>query len=140
MSQHRDKKSDFLNQRAPIIIVIGLLVSGFFIASLLREIGNRQKIEHEIDKLTDDIDRMDNVNRELDRFVSSWENSSQLEREARTKLGLKKSGEQVVVINRGGTVAGDSNLISPGGRIIGSSIDQLDQISNINKWWKYFFN
>lgn len=140
MLQRRDKKSNWLTVRAPLIITIGLVVSGLFVVSLLREISDRDKIQREIERLADDISRMDNANNELERFVSSWEDSSQLEREARIKLGLKKSGEQVVVIDRDNQQTSQSNIITSDRRVIGSVIDQETQTSNINKWWKYFFN
>ena len=106
----------------------------FFSVGLVREIIGRQEVSDEITRLENEIKKTETQNAELRQFLDSWNDSSQLEEEARLKLGLQKPGEKVVIINRGqsSTIVTDS--------------DQRQEVStsatresNVTKWWNYYF-
>ncbi len=106
----------------------------FFSVGLVREIIGRQEVSDEITRLENEIKKTETQNAELRQFLDSWNDSSQLEEEARLKLGLQKPGEKVVIINRGQSAA--SHLPTANSQPLTASATRE---SNVTKWWNYYF-
>lgn len=120
------RKNKYLTM--PIIFCGIILVLGFICVSLVREIARNRIIDAEIKKIEEEAKRLEAKNLEILDLVKQLEDSDFLEKEARLKLGLQKSGEQVVVINR----------VEQDVQVAGEGAD-LDPENNPVKWWYYFF-
>jgi cell division protein FtsB len=121
----RDKKIFF---KSPLwISIILIIILGCIAGPFLNNYLKRKQIDTEIFDLQAEIGRMENGNKDLKKLLSYLESDQFAEAQARLNFGLKKPGEEVVVVK------GDDNfkaLISAGG-------DEKD-LSNPAKWLKYF--
>lgn len=131
-----------------IFLLISLIILLLIILGLINEIINSHNIRQKIDDYDKQINQLERENSELDYLVNTWENSSQLERVARLKLGLEKPGEKaVLIIRQTGTderEIGSNVYIKPDQEIIGKVImsDNFNNQTTANpiKWWRYFFH
>jgi cell division protein FtsB len=85
------------------------------------------QINSEIDDLKDDINNLEQKNQELSELIKYLNSSDFIEQEAKMKLGYKKPGEQVVVIARDKSNEEKNQAAS------------IEEVSNPQKWWNYFF-
>ena len=81
-----------------IILLLIFFVVGFLIISNLRINQRRGELISQIKKLEKEIQELDKKNQELKAGISQISDESYLEETAREKLGLKKPGEEVVVV------------------------------------------
>jgi cell division protein FtsB len=116
----------FLNQR--FLAIIGLTFLVLIIFPLARTYSQKRIIEKEISDQQKQITDFENTNKEMTDMIAYLNSDQSLEEEARLNLNLKKSGEQVVVINDNSSEASTSSLITPSKK------------SNLAKWRDYFFN
>jgi cell division protein FtsL len=85
----------------PIFLVILIILGiAFLVVSNLRINQRRQGLISQIAKLEEEIKAQEKQNAELQAGVSQVSDQNYLEQEAREKLGLKKSGEEVVSIQK----------------------------------------
>lgn len=126
-----------------LLLVVNLLVVAFLGVSLSREVVRSRAIGAEIAQLQAQADELAAQNIDLSELRTAMQTESYIEREARLKLGLKKSGETVVVVQDGqGTGMGEGQT--------GDASDPLDlvlddqetavAVANPTKWWYYFFD
>ncbi len=123
-----------------LILLFLLLLIILIIIGLAGELVNRHKISGKISDLEQQISQTQSENLEINTLISSWENGSQLEKEARSKLGLKKEGEKIILIDKSSSSepavipsALDPDILNPAKRIEQKITD------NPAKWWQYFF-
>ncbi len=117
--------------------LIGVIILVVISVPLARGLTQKNEVEKEISKIEAEINNLESQNKELDRLVGYLQSDRFLEKQARTSFGLKKRGEEVVVIKeeeREGKVAGVS----------ASSDEQNkerkeEERSNPGKWAEYFF-
>lgn len=123
-----------------MIIVVSLAISIFLGTSLFKEIVNRRQIDEKIKQYKKDIANLEKENSELNQSIDSWTTSRQLEKEARLKLGLKKPGENVVLIIRDDQRR-ESQLINDNFEVLGGMVVESDKnnLPNYKKWWFFFF-
>lgn len=82
------------------------LIAGLAVAAVLsgagfgREVLRARQIDKEISALKAEADSQRVRNFQVSELASSLDNGEYLEREARVKLGLQKTGEQVVVLKK----------------------------------------
>jgi cell division protein FtsL len=86
------------------------------------------KVDYEVQDLQKEISNLERQNQEFSQLISYLKSENFIEQEAKLKLGLKKSGENLVVIPQ---IAETSQVKE------GENINQ--QLSNPAKWWVYFF-
>jgi cell division protein FtsB len=112
-------------------LVVGLaafaVVAG---GAFVRETLRARQIDREISALKGEAERLRVRNFEISALESSLSNGEFLEREARTKLGLRKEGEQVVVVR-----AADARAEAEADR---KAADAPAPWSNAKKWWVSF--
>ncbi|MFA5880348.1 MAG: septum formation initiator family protein [Candidatus Margulisiibacteriota bacterium] len=109
-------------------LILFLLI--IFSIALFREMIRKLEIQNEIKKLETDVTKMQNRNNELTSLIEYFKSDEFVEKEGRTKLGLKMPGETVV------SLASRSQTST-------LEIEQTSQISVINNYqvWKdYFFS
>ena len=79
------------------ILFIGLVA--VLIGANLKINTKRQEMVNRIDELRKEIKDLESKNKELDKEVNASGSPEALEKIAREQLGMKKPGEEVVVIN-----------------------------------------
>jgi cell division protein FtsB len=124
--------------------VLFLLILVALSVPLVKNINNRNKINAEIASLEAEISLTQNKNGELNKLISYLESDQYIEEQARTNMGLKKEGEEVVVLKGLGSTnkkvqannstANDSPFTVPG---LEKNKDN-GVLSNPEKWLKYF--
>ena len=119
-----------------------MLFLGF---TLGRELLKSREIQKEIAQLQAQADTLAARNIKLSELETAVQTQSFIEREARLKLGMKKFGEEVVVIQERGEEGGASveweeeTNGDPLGLILDAKT-QAPSVANSTKWWYYFFN
>lgn len=113
----------------------GWLVAGLAVAALLagagfaREALRTRQIDREIRALKEEAESLRVHNFQVSSLQASLESGEFLEREARMKLGLQKTGEQVVVLRKDAPHV--TNADAP-------ATELAVEWSNAKKWWNYF--
>lgn len=123
-----EMKENFFQSK---IFIFGLLIVFvlLFIAAG-REAYRNYKIGQDIKNLEEKIEELNKSNLELAEMEKYLQSDEFLEKEARLKLNVVKEGEKLVIIKQ------------PEGEIMNEEKQQIEEkeISNIQKWWRYFFN
>ena len=127
----KSKLISFLTSRG--IIVIEVLLIAFFAVGITKEVFRRLALRKEINQLEQHITELETQNRSLGDYVASINTESFQEREARKRLNLQLPGESLLILPETRTLSVDSTSDS-------SANKQTQSNSNINRWWKYFFN
>jgi cell division protein FtsB len=91
---------------------------------------DRQVIDREIAEIEKKMNEYENSNQELRQMLDYLESEESLEAQARLNLGLKRPGEEVVVIK---TETEEKNIVN--------NINNIkEELSNSKTWFRYFFN
>jgi len=119
----------FLNQYLVLIMVFVLLI--LISIPLARNVSKKYAIDSEIKALEDEIIGLQKKNLEMEKLIKDYNSSDFVEGIARLNLGLKREGEEVLVIKK------DAK----------SEVTEIDydikfagdiEESNPKKWLKYF--
>ena len=116
----------FSSQR--FIAIIGLVFLVVIILPLAKTYSQRRLVENEIEGVKQQIADYESQNAQLKELAVYLQSDQSLEEQARMNLNLKKPGEEVVVIKDT-----KQNVINVG------ATTSDDQLSNLVKWWHYFF-
>jgi len=109
------------------LVLLGLLAVIIF--PLYKNMTNRYRIDREIEVLKSEIESMENGSNDLKKLLAYLESDQFAETEARLNFGMKKKGEEVVVIKEDETVAA-----------LGLAADvSMGDLPNPVKWLRYFF-
>lgn len=114
------------------IFLIPILLA--LVTGISQKFYYRYEIKKELGKLNTEIADLNKQKEDLNQLVDYYKNESNLEKEARVRLNLKKEGEKVVIILPQATSTGESNesiSIFGGGNI--------ENLPNYLQWWYYFF-
>jgi len=114
--------------------LIGLIILVLISIPLVKKINQKYRIDQEIKDLEREIVELENNNTNLKEVVDYLESDQFVEEQARLQFGLKKEGEEAVVIKieeaeQQQTNERTGNLT--GGKIIFNN--------NLGKWFSYFF-
>ncbi|MFH1565208.1 MAG: septum formation initiator family protein [bacterium] len=138
MRDRRGKKPKSFWQRifySQIIIFAGVFFIIIFSIGTSKRIARKNQINKETEQLQAEIDRLLSNGKELNELLSYLNSNDFLEEEARTKLGLKKDGEQIVIINNNRSK--DAETANNLSKIYHPA--EPCQKSNQEKWRDYFF-
>lgn len=95
------KKKSFQTTLFQILFgLFAIALAIFLIISNLRINKRRQELISQIEFLEKEIQIFEEKNQQLKAGIAQTESESYLEKEARERLGLKKPGEEVVVIKK----------------------------------------
>jgi len=83
-----------------LLLILVLLIIGFLIVSNRRISQRRGELTSQINRLKREIQILEEKKQQLMSSISQGSEETYLEKEARERLGLKKPGEEVVVIKR----------------------------------------
>lgn len=129
----------FFNPKFLALVAIVALV---WLSFPLREkLQGKKEIDKEIQSLKQEISELENKNQDLEELTKYLQSDQFVEEQARMNLGLKKKGEEVVVIKEeegkvAGAFAKNNNIDSNKNK---ADKKQSRQFSNWEKWWDYFF-
>jgi cell division protein FtsB len=116
-----------------LFLIVGIAVLVLFSVSLGKEVIRRYEVNKDIQTLEKDVAELEKQNTELSELIEYLNTDSFKEKEARTKLGMAKAGEKVVVIPDV-TVAEDNAT-----ELVGAP-ENVEELSNPERWVAYFFN
>lgn len=116
--------------RSKWLAAVLLLFLVVFLGYFGKEYSRRYYLQQQINSLEQQIGELENKNQDFSKLLDYFNTQGFTEEEARLKLGLKKPGETVVVVDTPGERAGQNAAASG---VVGN-------LSNAQKWWYYFFN
>ncbi len=128
------------------LFVVNVLILFFLGMTFGREYIRTREIQKEIERLEAEANELASRNISLSELKTAVQTESYIEREARLKLGMKKPGEEVVVIQEigAGIEEGEQgettqDKTDPLGLVSMKNIND-PQVANATKWWYYFFD
>ncbi len=125
------------------LFVLNFVVIVFLSLSLGKEVVRNNTIQSEISALQVQAAELADENSNISALQSALQSESYIEREARLKLGMKKPGENVVVIQDEESVVTGEGVVVDSSDPLGFVITDLSTnmaLANPTKWWYYFFN
>lgn len=121
----------FLGMR--LVLAANALVLCLVIWAFGGEFLRNRELQLEIDKLQTQADTLQAKNVEATHLSDHFAESGIIEREARTKLGLQKPGESVIIVRDVTPLPEGKMAVKPGTTV-------EPPLSNPQKWWRYFFH
>lgn len=122
------------------IIILEVLVLGYFMFNVGQEMFKKHGIEAEISHLENEINKLEKDKNDLNVLLSYVQTDAFVEQEAREKLNLAKNGESLVLLPE----SDSAGLGAPSQKE--AMVDNYSQSappivkkSNFAKWWQYFF-
>lgn len=100
---------------------------------LTGEYARHREMKGEIARLEGQVSRMETENYEISQLARRLSSAESLEREARLNLGLRRPGEQVVIVSPSAPAAPTEE---PAAKSAPASRSGLD---NAVKWWQHYF-
>lgn len=133
---------------AKFVAFIGLIIIIAISVPLAKNVSQKKEIDKEIVNLQKEIKEIENKNTDLKKIIDYMGSNQYVEEQARLNFGLKKNGEEAVVIESKETQ--DLRASIDGGENL-SANDNVFNIpglknskparakTNPEKWWEYFF-
>jgi cell division protein FtsB len=120
------------DRRVVWVIVILLIIAGYLIYIFSRSVWRNYEVNRQVMELNMKIEDLTVKQDYLKNLVAYYETKSFAEKEARSKLGMKKEGETVLALPRKGALdtSGEQSIEEP----------VVDKRSNFTKWWQFFFS
>lgn len=125
------KNLKYIILNSPVWLVVGFAIFIFAFSAFLRITLQKMEIQSQIDKLKSEAERLETDNKDLTGYLDYFASESFKEREMRLKLNLQKPDERVIIISREENKAKEEDPVPMN--------DRSQMISNIKKWWEYFF-
>lgn len=122
----------FLLGNVALLFVIGV--------STIRETYQGWTVDREIRTLEAQAASLESGKVKLESLTKELASNDRVEYEARARLGLKKQGERVIVLE--GVTASTSWSGGEGSAIVDvrSAEESQEEMSNPKRWWSYFFS
>ena len=122
----------FLNQYVIVVVVLVLLL--LISIPLARNVSKKYDIDSEVRALEDEIAGLQTKNLELEKLINDYSSADFVEEIARLNLGLKKEGEEVLVVKKSDDNIKNSDiLVSNKIKFAGDRKEK-----NPSKWFRYF--
>ena len=129
----RSKKNSDSHFKSKLYILLSLIVFIFFVINFTKIWYQNHAVDEEIGGLKSQIADLRADNSQLNELIKYFNSDAYIEEKAREDLGLKKQGENVVVI--ADQKVSDSSAVESADRN-----NQITNLSNPQKWWQHFFN
>lgn len=113
------------------VVVVASGITLFFMVAIVREIFRSATVRQQVSRLRSELAKEDHRQSELQDLIGYLSSPTFQEREARLKLGLKKSGERVIVIPDNANTNQADGAGGAGGAADSNTIP--------HRWWQYFF-
>ena len=121
----------FLNQYLILIIILILLL--LLSIPLARNVSKKYEIDSEVQALEDEIAGLQKKNNELEKMIDNYSSNDFVEEVARLNLGLKKEGEEVLVVKKKEEKDEKEIVFSGDIKFAGDKAE-----NNSSKWLRYF--
>lgn len=135
-----DRSSRF--RRWPVLLSAGVAIFFLVAISTVRETYREWKIDQEIQGLEDNIERLEGKRTVLLDTIQRLQSTEALDREARTRLSMRKSGERVIMV-RGLPDSTTYSWQEPWPEAATSTAlaaETTDPGTNPRRWFRYFFH
>ncbi len=132
MPAYRRAPLHFLQK--PFIVLALVLFLAFIGYHYVMSVKQGYELQERVQTLQADINELNQRKDELEKLKELIESPEYVEREARSKLGLKKRGERVIIVPSDTVVAVPQFDIE---RL--SSISEYQRLSYPRRWFFYFF-
>ncbi|MCK9361044.1 septum formation initiator family protein [Patescibacteria group bacterium] len=134
-TRHASRLTHRLKMRWPLIFAASgalFLVAG---ASTVRESYREWKVDQEIRQMQSEIERLEGKKLTLAELIQRLDSSDAVDKEARTRLGLRKPGERVIIL-RG---MDDPASWQDDTALAMQTETPEDTRTNARRWLDYFF-
>lgn len=111
-----------------IVCWLALIIIAIVIYSGVKTYLDNRIVNSEIAKLKKEVAKFEAENEDLRKSKEHGESENFMEKEARIKLNLQKSGEKVVFIDHQSEKASSS-----------TKAEDFSQWANVKRWWQKFF-
>jgi cell division protein FtsB len=118
-----------LVSRQALWTLLGLVILGAIAWPAIKNYSQQQALDQEIKEAQGEIEKYQDQNKDLKDMISYLSSDQAIEDKARLNLGLKKSGENVIIISEA-AAATDTP----------ASTSADANLSNPEKWLHYFFD
>lgn len=115
------------------LIILGLAIIIVISIPISKNISKKYNIDQEILELEKEITAMESANTDFKKMITYLESDSFVEEQARLNLGLKKEGEEVIVIE-----STDFAKKASQKEILANGLGYGDKFFLL-VWWDYFF-
>lgn len=132
MKKYKSRKLLNIFSGPKFISFVGLIVIVLLAFPIYKVVNKKYVIDQEIADLEKEIVDLETSNKDLKGFIGYLESDQFLEEQARLKLGLKKPGEEVIVLKNeaSSTEMSEEELAR----------QRQENLTNPERWWEYFFN
>ena len=120
-----------LKSKIFFIFLIPILLA--LTVGIFQKLYYRYEVKGELDKLNAEIANLNKQKNDLSQLIDYYKNESNLEKEARVRLNLKKEGEKVVIILPQATSTNGNK------EEITEVSENMENLPNYKQWWHYFF-
>lgn len=120
--------------RTVVAVLAGLV--GWVLVVSSRQIERNRRIQDEVSSLEREAAKIRRENETLSEKISYFASDNFREREAKQKLGLKRTEETVVVIKPGTALEAKEDAAT---EVRPREQQESRNIPNYEKWWKLFF-
>ncbi|MFA6215224.1 MAG: septum formation initiator family protein [Patescibacteria group bacterium] len=117
------------SRKSKFFFFFAVIILFFILINLAKSWQQSHQVKNEMTDLQNQIQTLEKDNSNLKELVTYLNSNAYIEEKARVDLGLKKAGEKVVVVNDLPT-----DEISEANKN-----EEQKNLSNSQKWWKYFF-
>ena len=107
-------------------VVFLIIILTLVVIALGRESYRYYRVNQEIKDLEQRIGELEKSNEEFSRMQEYFQSEEFLEKEARLKLNLAKPGEKLIIIKVPEGFEGEQEEV-------------VEEASNVQLWWEYFF-
>lgn len=119
--------------KSRVFFIILIPISLALFSGIFQNLYYRFNIQKDLNELNAEIANLNKQKEDLTKLIDYYKNQSNLEKEARVRLNLKKEGESVVIILPQATSTNES------GESISGSVENFENLPNYKQWWYYFF-
>ena len=127
--KEKDKSTIYerlLKSRFFFIFLIPIFLALLF--GIFQQVYYRYQVQKKLNELNAEVANYKKQREDLTKLIEYYQDTSNLENEARVRLNLKKEGEKVVIILPTATST-DKN----------ATFGNYENMPNYKQWWRYFF-
>jgi len=117
-------KKIITSQLVLIIIIVIFFTLSF---SLAKTYFKEHKVNLEIASLENEIQKLEKENLDITGLLAYLQSDEFVEKEARLNMGLKRPGEELIVIKENKTTSSNDDVAL-----------RDENLTNPKKWWRYF--
>src|SRR3989344_2838925 len=126
----KDNPSIYKNLiKSKIFFIFLIPISLALVFGIFQNLYHRYQVKKDLGRLNTELISLNKQKEDLGKLLDYYNNSSNLEKEARIRLNYKKEGEKVVIILPQATSTNER------GEIISESSVNTENLPNYKQWW-----